>query len=153
MEAFIARTTEHPHMGAHPPVAEMRSRANPANRARLSGPGVRSLLRILDAWDVAGGDVCAIMGYVDPAQVEDWRAGRIETLSFDQLERISLILGVHKALAMLFPDPAFARRWLGAVNRDRPFGGRSPLRFMIEGGLDGLLQTRRYLDGWRGVWP
>jgi len=74
-------------------------------------------------------------------------------LSYDQLERISLTLGIYKGLKLLFADDASGPLWLKATNTDLPFGGGSPLERMLRGSIDDLYAVRRYLDGWRGVWP
>jgi len=81
------------------------------------------------------------------------RRGR--TLSYDQLERISLVLGQkksYKALKLLFADDASAVRWLRPRTRTSPFGGGRPLDRMLRGSIDDLYAVRRYLDGWRGGW-
>ena len=75
------------------------------------------------------------------------------TLSYDQLERISLVLGIYKALKLLFADDASGVRWLKATNSDLPFAAGSPLDRMLRGSIDDLYAVRRYLDGWRGGWP
>ena len=71
-------------------------------------------------------------------------------LSFDTLTRLSLVLGIYKALQLLYPEPSFADRWIRMPNANAMFGGRSPMAFLTDAGLDGLLQVRRLLDGRRG---
>jgi hypothetical protein len=65
---------------------------------------------------------------------------------------VSLVLGIYKALRLLFVDGLEALRWLKAGNHDLPFAGRSPLERMLLGSIDDLYAVRRYLDAWRGVW-
>ena len=67
------------------------------------------------------------------------------------MERISLVLGIHKGLKLLFADDASATRWFTGPNTDVPFGGLSPLGRMTRGGIDDLYGVRRYIDGWRGM--
>jgi len=57
----------------------------------------------------------------------NWQRGKVGTLSRDQLERISLLLGIHKGLKLLFSDEAAGLRWFKSANRDLPFGGAAPL--------------------------
>jgi len=71
-------------------------------------------------------------------------------LSFDTLTRISLVLGIYKALQVLYPDAVLADRWVKLPNANAMFGGRPALTLMVEGGIDGLLQVRRLLDARRG---
>jgi hypothetical protein len=71
-------------------------------------------------------------------------------LSFDTLTRISLVLGVYKALQILYPEQAFADRWIRMPNANPLFAGRSPIAFLADAGLDGLFHVRRLLDSRRG---
>jgi hypothetical protein len=60
------------------------------------------------------------------------------------------VLGIYKALHVLYPDAGLADRWVKLPNAHALFGGRPALAFMIEGGIDGLYQVRRLLDARRG---
>jgi hypothetical protein len=66
------------------------------------------------------------------------------------LVRISLVLGIYKALHILYPDRQLADRWVKLPNSNPLFGGQPALTLMTESGVDGLLQVRRLLDGRRG---
>ena len=72
-------------------------------------------------------------------------------MSRDQLERISLLLGIHKGLKLLFSDEAAGLRWFKSANRDLPFGGAAPLDRALGGSIDDLYAVRRYIDAWRGI--
>ena len=64
------------------------------------------------------------------------------------------LLKVGRLGGELFPaDDAAALRWLAARNADLPFAGSSPLDRMLRGSIDDLYAVRRYIDGWRGLWP
>jgi hypothetical protein len=56
-------------------------------------------------------------------------------------------------LQILFPVAERRDAWLRSANSDPPFGERSPLDYMLQGSLQQLHETRRYLDAWRGGWP
>lgn len=128
-------------------------RQDPIVRARLSGPGLRTFFNVAAEWGLAVDQQRALLGGVAPSTYHKWKAGAVGTLSYDQLERISLVLGVYKGLKLLFADDAGSVRWLKAPNTDLPFGGGSPVDRMLRGSIDDLYAVRRYLDGWRGVWP
>jgi hypothetical protein len=68
------------------------------------------------------------------------------------LIRISLVLGIYKDLRILYPEEDLAHRWVKLPNSNPLFGGRPALALMTEGGIDGLYQVRRLLDGRRGGW-
>jgi len=60
------------------------------------------------------------------------------------------VLGIYKALHILYPDPQLADRWVKLPNSNPLFNGQPALSLMAEGGIDGLLQVRRLLDARRG---
>ena len=72
-------------------------------------------------------------------------------LPHDTLERISYLMGIHKALRILFssnPDKAY--EWVHKANSAAPFNGQSALEYMLQGRVVDLADTRRYLDSVRG---
>ncbi|MCC6890830.1 MAG: DUF2384 domain-containing protein [Hyphomicrobiales bacterium] len=120
-------------------------------RERLSPGAVRMFVRLADVWKLTVDQRRALLGDISRPTYHNWRSGKIGTLSRDQLERISLVLGIHKGLKLLFADDAGGMRWLKSPNRDLPFGGRSPLDRALQGSIDDLYAVRRYIDAWRGM--
>lgn len=66
-------------------------------------------------------------------------------LTQDQLTRLSLVVGIYKALHILYDD-ATATGWLKRANRRHPFGGQAPLEYMRQGGIPAMYEVRRLLD-------
>lgn len=122
------------------------------DRRRLSGPAMRLFLNTAELLGLTVDQRRAILGDVSDATYHNWRKdpGRV-VLTRDQLERISLLLGILKALRLVFAEDAAAFRWLRAPNTDTPFDGAAPLDLMCAGGMIDLYRVRRYLDAWRGV--
>jgi hypothetical protein len=60
------------------------------------------------------------------------------------------VLGVYKALHVLYSEPAFADHWIRMPNTNVLFGGRPPIAYLVDAGLDGLFHLRRLLDSRRG---
>lgn len=123
-------------------------------RGRVSGPGLRTFLAIADRYNLSPNNRVSLLGEPSRSTYYEWvrkaRAHEPLTLPLDTLTRISGMLGVHKALNVLFPIEAEAMTWLKGPHGGELFGGQAPLDVMVEGGLDGILTVRRYLDGWRG---
>lgn len=124
----------------------------PADRRRLSGSAMRLFLNTAEFLGLTVEQRRAILGDVSDATYHNWRKepGRV-VLTRDQLERISLLLGILKGLRLVFADDAAALRWLRAQNSDQPFDDRPPLDVMTAGSMIDLFNVRRYLDAWRGV--
>ena len=137
-----------PRVAALPVVAAVR--LSPYGRGRLSGPGIRTFFNIASAWHLSGDEQRGLLGWPAASTFYKYRAGDIGVLSFDTLTRLSLVLGIYKALHVLYPDAALADRWVRLPNAHPMFGGRPALALMTDGGIDGLYQVRRVLDGRRG---
>ncbi|MGH9312632.1 MAG: antitoxin Xre-like helix-turn-helix domain-containing protein [Vicinamibacterales bacterium] len=116
----------------------------------MSGPALRTFFSIARAWDLSAADERALLGWPPSSTFHKYKSGDHGTLSFDTLTRLSLVLGIYKALQVLYPEGAFADRWVRLPNSHMLFGGRPPLAFMTDGGIDALFQIRRLLDARRG---
>ena len=77
------------------------------------------------------------------------RRSRTRTLDQDALTRISLLVGIFKALNILY-SPALADAWISLPNRNAMFRGESPLAYMIQRGQPGMVHVRQLLDARRG---
>lgn len=124
---------------------------DPRVRERMSPVAVKMFLKLSEMWRLAVDQRCALLGDISKPTYHNWQGGRIGVLTRDQLERISLVLGIHKGLRLLFADEASATRWFTSPNRDLPFGGQSPLERALRGSIDDLFAVRRYIDAWRGM--
>ena len=129
------------------PAAE---RQDPAVRRRLSAPSLRAFFNIARAWQLRAGEERGLLGWPPSSTFHKYKSGDAGALSFDTLTRISLVLGIYKALHILYTEPAFADQWMRMSNTNPLFGGRSPIAWVVDDGLDGLFHLRRLLDGRRG---
>jgi len=116
-----------------------------------TGPAISLFVKLAARWGLSGADCQTLLGGISRPTWQNWKRGKHGGLSRDQLERLSLIFGIHKGLRTVFADDEAGLRWLKAANRDYPFGGASPLVSMLQGGMNDLYAVRRYLDAWRGV--
>ena len=117
------------------------------SRERLA----RMLMELFGHWNLAAGDQAALLGLSAQSRSSLARYRRGEPLAdnADLLARGGHLLGIHKALRILFPhDRDLADRWVSAANRR--FDGASPLDIMRRHGYEGILAVRRYLDFERG---
>ena len=79
-----------------------------------------------------------------------WKRRRSGSISKDALERISYVLGIYKALHILFANPAQADGWIKRPNAASLFAGASALDRMMGGQVADLYVVRKYLDAQRG---
>jgi hypothetical protein len=125
------------------PAVDLRSRPS---RERLA----RMVIALLDHWQLGPNDQAALLGLSPQSRstVARYRRGEPLADSADLLSRAGHLLGIHKALRVMFPhDRDLAYRWVSAPNRR--FDSRAPLEIMKQG-FEGLLAVRRYLDFERG---
>jgi uncharacterized protein (DUF2384 family) len=124
-----------------------------ASSANLSAPAIRAFDKISDAWQMDVAEQRAALGGVSRQTIYNWRGHPARArLSDDQLDRISCLLGIYKALHILFTRPEQADSWIRRPNSAVPFGGRPAADLLFGGRMLDLIRVRRYLDGARGAW-
>jgi hypothetical protein len=79
-----------------------------------------------------------------------WKTGEIGRIGRDGQARLSILMGIHKALRTIFHEPSRAYAWVKAPNA--AFQGRSALEVMLGGEMADLMRVRRYVDAERGLW-
>lgn len=125
-------------------------RRDPRVRKVMSAPAMRTFLNIATEWQLSVKDQQALLGWPANSTFFKYKTGNVSTLPYDTLIRISLVLGIYKALHILFPDDQLADSWIKLPNTNPLFGGRPPLGLIVDNGMDALYQVRRLLDGRRG---
>ena len=119
-------------------------------RARLSASAVRGFLRIMEAWRIRDAEARQLLGGISSGSfyaLKKEPAGR--PLDQDRLTRISLLVGIFKALNILY-SPELADAWMMLPNRNPLFRGGTPLEYVIQRGQPGMQHVRQLLDARRG---
>jgi hypothetical protein len=121
-----------------------------AERERLSGAAFKGFLDIAQRWNLTELQARALLGGIASSTYHAWKSApkRIR-LTQDTLTRISLVIGIYKALHIYFGKP-WADRWVTLQNRGFLFSGQPPIEYMIRRGQPGMIEVRRMLDSWRG---
>jgi len=118
----------------------------PSERARVSGPAVRTFLNIADRWELSQADRLALLE-CDERQFEAWsciaRSHGPLVLETAVLMRLSAILGLFTELRQFLATGEQERDWLTDKLKAWPCNGRSPLD-LLRGTLDDQLDIRRY---------
>lgn len=89
-----------------------------------------------------------LLGGISKRTYARWKDGDIARLTMDQKTRLSLLIGIHKALRLVFIDKARVYGWVKKTNE--LFSGESALDIMLRGYLTDLLRVRHALDAARG---
>lgn len=113
------------------------------------GAMLRAALNLFAKWQITD-DQAAVLLDLPLRTYRRWKAGHPGRMDRDTKARLSNILGIHKALRILFTDPARGYDWIKAPNG--AFGGQSALDILLNGELTDLMRVRRYLDAERGGW-
>jgi hypothetical protein len=112
------------------------------------GAAKRAFFRIMQAWDIGDAEARLLLGAPSRSTFYNYKRGEGGALSADTLERVSYVLGIYKALKLLFPNPQQADGWMR--KRNAAFGGRSALDHALGGKVVDLASVRAYLDAVRG---
>lgn len=105
----------------------------------------RTFFRIAMAWRLEEADQCRLLGDPLTDAFRSWRSGDAAPYT-SVLTRIACVIGIYRALHVLFPDPIQADQWVWRPNDAAVFGGRSALDLMSSGGLSGLQTVEQYLQ-------
>jgi uncharacterized protein (DUF2384 family) len=123
--------------------------ADPATRARLSPAAIVAFFSIVEKWQLRNEDAMAMLGGISHGRYFDLKRNRKGLLSQDELTRISLLIGIFKALNILFGQ-RLANQWSSRPNSNPMFNGAPPLQYLSRGGVPAMIGVRRLLDSRRG---
>jgi len=110
---------------------------------------LRAVLSLFRNWGITDEQAATLLD-LPVRTYRRWKAEAPGRVSRDGKARLSNIMGIHKALRIIFRDPQRAYAWIKAPND--AFGGRTALDVMQGGELTDLMRVRRYLDAERGGW-
>ena len=109
----------------------------------------RAALNLFRHWQLTDAQAAVLLDL--PARTyARWKAGDVGRIDRDGRARLSNLMGIHKALRVIFSEPARGYAWIRRPNE--AFAGRSALDVMLNGEITDLMRVRRYLDAERGAW-
>jgi hypothetical protein len=142
----------------HLPYAYPRSRFEPAvfvdlnaksERERLSRSALKGFFKLAEAWKLRDEDARELLGGLSSSAFYEWKKNPDRVLEVDRITRISYLIGIYKALHILYGDK-LADEWVSLPNKNVIFAGRTPLAYMQGGGLLAMQTVRKLLDARRG---
>jgi hypothetical protein len=123
---------------------------DPKIREQLSGSAIKGFVKIAGKWGLTESQSRGLLGGIASSTFHTWKSEpNKQKLTQDTLLRISLVIGIYKALHIYFGEK-WADRWVTLGNRGSMFAGSAPIEYMIRQGQPGMFQVRRMLDAWRG---
>lgn len=112
-----------------------------------AGAMFRAALNLFRLWGVPDEQAAQLLD-LPLRTYRRWKAGELGRIGRDGKARLSNLMGIHKALRLIFAEPQRGYAWIKAPNT--AFAGKSALDIMLEGELTDLMRVRRYLDAERG---
>jgi uncharacterized protein (DUF2384 family) len=109
----------------------------------------RAALNLFAKWGVTD-EQAAVLTDMPVRSFRRWKAEGPGRMSRDGLARLSNLMGIHKALRIIFHEPQRGYDWIKAPNA--AFEGANALTVMLGGELTDIMRVRRYLDAERGGW-
>lgn len=114
-----------------------------------AGAMFRAALNLFRIWGVTD-DQAAVILDLPRRTFARWKSGEVGRIGRDGKARLSNLMGIHKALRIIFREPTRGYAWIKTLNE--AFGGASALDVMLHGELTDLMRVRNYLDAERGGW-
>lgn len=103
--------------------------------------------KFVDVWGFDEGDSSFVFDMA-PDEIARFESGVTpDAPNFDRRTRVSLVLGIHKALSILFIQHVHRVQWIH--NPNAAFAGYTPKEIMCSGAQMGLHDIRKYLDAAR----
>ena len=120
-----------------------------AERERLSPAAIRAFFNLVARWSIRDEDARALLGGISNGPYYEMKKHPDRVLDTDRLLRISYLIGIFKALNILH-SKKLADAWIRLPNSNRIFAGKTPLAYMMTGGVPAMQTVRRLLDARRG---
>lgn len=110
----------------------------------------RAVVNLLAKWNLTDPQSCILLGGISLRSFARWKTGDFGRIQRDLQTRLSILLGIHKSLRIIFREADRAYAWIAAPNA--AFGGSSGRDVMLAGEISDLARVRDYLDAERGGW-
>jgi hypothetical protein len=107
----------------------------------------RAAVNLFRLWTVTDEEAAILLNLSVPT-FRRWKAEGPGRIGRDGKARLSNIMGIHKALRIIFREPQRAHAWIKTPNG--ALAGWTALDVMLSGELTDLMCVRCYLDAERG---
>ncbi len=109
--------------------------------------GLRAAINILDRWGASVKQACSVLNislrtYTRAKSAEDADCA----VSLDAMQRISLVLNIHRVLRLIFDNPDNVYGFIRMKNDNEFFNGRAPIEVMAQGDIVSLYETFKRIE-------
>lgn len=116
---------------------------------RLSPAARKAFFKLANVWKIRDEEAKQLLGGISNGAFYQLKGGELKTtLDQDRLVRISLLVGIFKALNTLYSQK-LADAWISLSNSNPMFAGETPLAYMVKGGQPAMIRVRQLLDARR----
>jgi hypothetical protein len=128
-------------------IAAVADLSAPETRRALSPTALRGFFNIARKWRLDDNQMRGLLGGITRSTLHAWkRSPDKRVLGQDTITRISLVVGIYRALHIYFGDPG--DYWITHPNDGSLFEGAIPIDYMIHAGVIGMYEVRKMLDAW-----
>lgn len=120
-----------------------------SERERLSKSALKGFFNLIEKWGIRDEDARELLGGLSSSAFYDWKKNPDRVLEVDRINRISYLIGIYKALHIIYGDK-LADKWVTLPNKNVIFARRTPLEFILAGGMIAMQTVRMLLDARRG---
>ncbi len=118
---------------------------------RLSPAARKAFFKIANDWKIRDEEAKQLLGGISNGAFYQLKGGELKTpLDQDRLVRVSLMVGIFKALNTLYSQK-LADAWISLPNSNPMFAGDTPLAYMVKGGQPAMMRVRQLLDARRAA--
>jgi len=115
--------------------------------ARGVPSALQAFFRVATGWELSEIQQCRLLRCPSVAVLRRYRAGQGPRLTPAQQKRIQIVTGIHAALAKNGLSGDRAYRWIHEPRREAPFRGETPVHYMMDGGVEALVEVAHLLSG------
>jgi len=118
------------------------------SRAEINSAALEAFFNITELWKLTTTQKQILLGLDSNSSTYfKWQKEKSGILSKDHLDRISYVLGIYKALKIIFTNDDQAHAWIKKPNI--ALNSQSALDVMLQGKITDLAIVRGYLDAQR----
>src|SRR3546814_7476861 len=88
-------------------------------------------IRVFDHWGVTDAQAAVLLGDIAVRTYQRWKQGEYGRWNVDMAARLTNLIGIHKALRLLYTETDRGYRWIKAPNRARPEEHTSELQSLM----------------------